>query len=124
MATLKLAVTVWHVKKDLKAPNGRSMLSEIGWGDEPIDFPRNHEQVAEFSGEVETDALLNTAYRLTQNAFQSWSITPADGLRVYSRGARSTHIGDVIVVGGVPYVVAPVGFVPYTSPEQKLERRI
>lgn len=116
-------ILVYHVK-DLTAPNGRSLLGEIGWGELPINFPENHELIAS----VETDKIgmqaLDDVYRLTQNINYSWPINPEVEIKATSgrKCFRSTHIGDVLVMGTKAYVCATLGWKEITTADQKVER--
>lgn len=125
-ATLKeFQMTVLHVKRDLEAKNGRSMLSEIGWGEEAINYTKNHDPVAEVSVEAADEAgALDQAYRLTQNIDQPWTQNSGAAIMPLVEGARSTHIGDVIVFKDTQaaFVCAPIGWKLITSNLQKLVR--
>lgn len=110
-------ILVYHVK-DTRALNERSLLSEIGDGMTPINFPENHELVAEVEVHSEGMRALDEAYKLTQNIEESWvknAFVDAKGTRF-----RSTHIGDVLVMRNTPYVCAPIGWTKVTSADQKV----
>lgn len=123
MEKLMTVVKVYQVKDEL-AGNGRSLLSEIGWGEIPIDFVCNHVFVAEIETEVEGLGALDEAYRLTQNIDIPWVLAGHPGLRVvgYPKGRRSSHIGDVLVIGEDAYVCVPVGWEKIVSVDQKVRR--
>lgn len=114
--------TVYHVK-DLEAPSGRSLLGEIGDGILPINFPANHEVVAQIETKAEGLDGLDKAYHLTQNICDSWVRAKCEFVKLMGDlkpDRRSTHIGDVLVMDGVPYVCAPIGWEKVTSPDQKV----
>jgi hypothetical protein len=116
-------ILVYHIK-DVAAPNGRSLLGEIGDGELPINFPENHDLIAS----VETSKLgmqaLDDVYRLTQNINHPWpqnsevEIKATNGRKRF----RSTHIGDVLVMGEKPYVCATYGWKEIMAADQKVER--
>jgi hypothetical protein len=113
-------ILVYHVK-DTRALNERSLMSEIGDGMTPINFPENHELIAS----VETKSIdlraLDEAYRLTQNINHSWPLNPEVSIEIAGRNRfRSTHIGDVLVMGNDTYVCAPIGWEKVTSVDQKV----
>jgi hypothetical protein len=63
---------------------------------------------------------LETAWRVTNNVHSSWSMEPAEGVKVTkplhvirgrTYGLRSSMVGDVFVRDGMPHVVAACGFV-------------
>lgn len=112
-------VLVYHVK-DTRALNERSLLSEIGDGIVPINFPENHELVAEVEVHSEGTRALDEAYKLTQNIDQSWT----ENAFVQSKGKRfrSTHIGDVLVIREIPYVCSPIGWRMVMSSDQKVRQ--
>lgn len=112
-------IEVFHVR-DLVAPNGRSLLGEIGWGELPIDFDRNHELVAEVEVESVGTRALDEAYKLTQNIHDSW--TKNASVQTDRERCRSTHIGDVLRVNGKLYVCALVGWEEVVSAYQKVKR--
>ncbi len=67
-----------------------------------------YEQVAEIS----TDDL-EVAWRLTNHIDTSWSMNPADIVKVVgSDNVRSSMVGDIFIQNGIKYVVANVGFKP------------
>lgn len=113
-------ILVYHVK-DIRPLNERSLMSEIGDGMAPINFPVNHELIAE----VETKSIdlraLDEAYRLTQNLDHSWPLNREVEVKTPGRNRfRSTHIGDVLVMGNDAYVCAPIGWEKVTSADQKV----
>lgn len=115
-------ILVYHVK-DTRALNERSLLSEIGEGMAPINFPENHDLIAS----VETKSIdlraLDEAYRLTQNINHSWPLNREVEVKMPDRRRfRSTHIGDVLVMGNDAYVCAPIGWEKVTAPDQKISR--
>lgn len=113
------AVLVYHVK-DTQAPNGRGLLSEIGWGDLPIDYERNHDLVAHVEVHSVGMKALDEAYKLTQNINDSW--TKNAFVSTVLEGCRSTHIGDVLVMDMDAYVCAPVGWTKIEAADQKVVR--
>jgi hypothetical protein len=125
---------VFHVK-DVDGLSGRSLLGEIAWGEAAIGFESNHELVAEVAVETSyqgtfkiltkgVNDVLNEAFEKTNNINSSWTLN--EGVQCVGalggHGPRSTSVGDVIVVSGVPYVCAPIGWVEVTSPAQRLVR--
>lgn len=114
-------ILVYHVK-DTRADNERSLLSEIGDGMTPINFPENHELVAE----VETtkiDHELDEAYRLTQNIDRPWPQNRGVEIKIPGRNRfRSTHIGDVLVMREIPYVCSPMGWRMVMSADQRVRQ--
>ena len=115
-------ILVYHVK-DTRALNERSLLSEIGDGMTPINFPENHELIAE----VETKSIdlraLDEAYRLSQNISKPWSWNENVEIKAAGRSRfRSTHIGDVLVMGNDAYVCAPIGWQKVTTADQMISR--
>ena len=121
-----MIVTVMHVK-DGEGPGGHSLLSDIGWGECSIDFPKNHVKVADVQVTFEDLRALDEAYELTQNIEWSWlknpTVTPMPEVKTRG-GCRSTHIGDVLLVNDEPYVCLPMGWEKVTSPEQRIKRGI
>ena len=114
-----IKILVYHVKNVI-APGGRSLLVEIGDGFLPIDFPNNHELVAEVEAHSEGNRALDEAYKLTQNIEESWTknaFVEAKGTRF-----RSTHIGDVLVIGEIPYVCSPMGWRMVMSADQRVRQ--
>ena len=115
-------ILVYHVK-DAAAPSGRRMLTEIGDGMFPIDFPSNHELVAEIEVHSEGMRGLDEAYKLSQNIDQSWVLNKFVEVKRPDRERfRSTHIGDVLVNGSMSYVCAPIGWELLSSTDQKVSR--
>lgn len=114
-------ILVYHVK-DGVAPNGRSLLGEIGWGEIPIDFENNHDLVA--SVEVHSVGMraLDEAYKLTQNINYSWTKNRCVEVKGTSGRFRSTHIGDVLMMGKKGYVCEAYGWKELVSPDQKIVR--
>ena len=116
-------VDVYHVK-NIAAENGRSLLGEIGWGDLPIDMDKNHELVATVEVHSVGTRALDEAYKLTQNIHESWvngkfvQVKKVDGLN----GLRSTHVGDVLVMGEETFVCAPIGWMKVHSADQRIVR--
>ena len=112
-------ILVYHVK-NLTVPGGRSLLGEIGDGFLPIDFPNNHELVAEVEVHSEGNRGLDEAYKLTQNIEDSWT----KNAFVQPKGTRfrSTHIGDVLVIREIPYVCSPMGWRMVMSADQKVRQ--
>ena len=115
-------ILVYHVK-DARALSERSLLSEIGDGMTPINFPENHELVAS----VETKSIdlraLDEAYRLTQNINHSWPLNREVEVKMADRNRfRSTHIGDVLVMGNDAYVCVPIGWEKVTTADQMISR--
>jgi hypothetical protein len=112
-------VEVFHVK-DLEAPNGRSLLGEIGDGKLPIDVDKNHEKVADVEVESVGIRALDEAYKLTQNIEDSWTKNAAVETR--RERCRSTHIGDVLRFDGKAFVCAPIGWEEVRSVDQRVRR--
>jgi hypothetical protein len=116
-------ILVYHIK-DLEAPSGRSLMDQIGWGSLPINFGENHELVAAVETTRIDEGALDEAYRLTQNINHPWPINSEVEIKATDgrKRFRSTHIGDVLVIGSTPYVCSPVGWEQVTSPDQKIVR--
>lgn len=116
-------ILVYHVK-DQEAPNGRSMLSEIGWGSIPINFHLNHEQVAAVTTEKTGIEALDEAYRLTQNINHPWTKNAQVEIKAPAGRSsfRSTHIADVLIMGGDAYVCEAYGWAKIETWDQKVVR--
>lgn len=116
------SVLVYHVK-DIRPLNQRSLLSEIGDGMVPINFPENHELIAAVETKNIDERALDEAYRLTQNINHSWPLNHEIEVKIAGRNRfRSTHIGDVLVMGNDAYVCAPIGWEKVTAQDQKISR--
>ena len=76
-------------------------------GDFPGDAFREVADV-EVDGE-ETLVVLDAAYRLTQNHARPWTF--GEQVRLHAAAdARSTSVGDVLMLGDRAYAVLPTGF--------------
>jgi hypothetical protein len=115
-------VSVYHVK-DQEVPGGRSLLGQIGDGIVPINFPANHELVANVQTDKPGMEAYEEAYMLTQNMEEPWIENIRVDFTKDTDGCRSTHIGDVLVLDGRPYVCAHIGFEVIVSQDQKVWRR-
>lgn len=115
-------ILVYHVK-DTRALNERSLLSEIGDGMAPINFPENHELIASVETKSVDKGALDEAYRLTQNINCPWPQNREVEVKISGRNRfRSTHIGDVLMRGADAYVCAPIGWEKVTSADQMISR--
>lgn len=113
-------ILVYHVR-DTRALNERSLLSEIDDGMTPINFPENHELIAEVETKNIDLGALDEAYRLTQNIDKPWSWNENVEIKAAGRSRfRSTHIGDVLVMGTDPYVCVSIGWEKVTSADQRV----
>lgn len=115
-------ILVYHIK-DGVAPSGRGLLFSIGDGEVPIDFENNHDLVAEVEVHSEGLRALDEAYKLTQNINRSWTNNQFVEVKGQQTRFRSTHTGDVLVMGKKPYVCVSVGWKAVLSPEQKIFQR-
>lgn len=75
---------------------------------EPVAIPFSRLSLV---AEVDTDNL-KTAYALTNTKEKDWWKNELVVPRFSGPDCRSTSIGDVMVLDGEHYAVAPIGFVP------------
>lgn len=114
-------ILVYHVKRE-KAANGRSLLGEIGDGMLPLNFPENHDLVAVVATEKTGAEAAAEAYYLTQNIDEPWIKNKGILAMAEAEGFRSTHIGDVMLMGSLALVCAPIGWERVVSADQKIAR--
>jgi hypothetical protein len=114
-------ISVYHVK-DQQVPGGRSLSGEISSGLLPINFPTNHELVAEVQTDKPEAEALDEVYMFTQNINEPWVEHVRVNFKKEDDGCRSTHIGDVLVMDGNPYVCEVLGWTRVKSVDQKIKR--
>ena len=80
--------------------------------DQPLDFPQGFSHVADLEVAGQGIEALDDAYRDSNNIDRSWTRNPSVIILFppHEKGARSTSVGDVITLGGVPFLCSRNGW--------------